>query len=478
MARILFALLTLVAMAGRSLQAVPAPPTALAGTVTGSTVTLAWTAPPGLTLLGYRLEAGSVPGASDIASTVVGTTPGFTATSVPPGTYFVRIRAIAADGESDPSNEATIVVGGSTCVTVPGPPVGFTSTVNNQTRQVVLTWTPPQGACSPSAYVIEAGSSPAITDLASLQVAANAYSVIAPIGTYYVRVRGVNNFGVGTPSSELIIAVGGPTAAAQVTINQATAAIAQDTSGNAIIIGEVTNQSTVPATFIEVSVALRNASGGTIGTDATFVRGRPRRIASTGSVDDSALAPGEIGCFYLITNVPRLQVAGLSLGLTHESFASTSLGTAVDTTSVVAQSSGGNFGLAGTARNNGGVVAYFSNPVFYMQRSDGVAIGCDYTFVRGSFLALPSGVTTDTALAPGQSGTFGFLTHASNNVQSLRSWTQFRTPNASDPLGALADQTYDLMSRAGDSESGKREAIAAWEALQTQRRALARQAGQ
>ena len=41
-----------------TLAAVPAPPANLQVTVTGATVVLSWTAPPGV-VLGYRLEAGN-----------------------------------------------------------------------------------------------------------------------------------------------------------------------------------------------------------------------------------------------------------------------------------------------------------------------------------------------------------------------------------------------------------------------------------
>ena len=91
-----------------SVQAVPGPPSGLAATVTGTTVVLNWTAPSGATLIGYRIEAGSAATLSDLASIVVGVAPTFTANAVPAGRYFVRVRAIAADGEGPPSNEIVV----------------------------------------------------------------------------------------------------------------------------------------------------------------------------------------------------------------------------------------------------------------------------------------------------------------------------------------------------------------------------------
>ena len=73
----------------------------------GSTVTLSWTPPAGEAVAGYVIEAGSDPGLSDIAVLPVGNTTTFT-TEAPPGTYFVRVRAINAKGPGLPSNEVVI----------------------------------------------------------------------------------------------------------------------------------------------------------------------------------------------------------------------------------------------------------------------------------------------------------------------------------------------------------------------------------
>src|SRR5262245_902948 len=77
-----------------ALGAVPSAPVSLAAQVTGSTVTLTWTPPAIGPVLAYRLEAGSASGLSNLANTIVGATPSFTATLVPNGTYFIRVRAI------------------------------------------------------------------------------------------------------------------------------------------------------------------------------------------------------------------------------------------------------------------------------------------------------------------------------------------------------------------------------------------------
>jgi hypothetical protein len=92
----------------------PSAPTDLTASVAGSTVTLRWTVAGGGNFpTSYVVEAGSSPGSADLARLdTANVATSFTATSVPPRTYFVRVRARNAGGDSGPSNEVTLTVGG------------------------------------------------------------------------------------------------------------------------------------------------------------------------------------------------------------------------------------------------------------------------------------------------------------------------------------------------------------------------------
>jgi hypothetical protein len=88
-------------------------PSALTSAVAGSTVTLAWQPPASGVPLSYVIEAGSSTGAANLAVFDTGSTATTLAVpNVPPGTYFVRIRARTAGGTSSPSNEIVVSVGG------------------------------------------------------------------------------------------------------------------------------------------------------------------------------------------------------------------------------------------------------------------------------------------------------------------------------------------------------------------------------
>ena len=93
---------------------VPSPPGApnfTTSTASGGTVTLSWIAPLVGTPTSYIIEAGSATGLSNLA--VVNTDSTATTVSfpgVPPGIYYIRLRAVNALGASVVSNERTLIV--------------------------------------------------------------------------------------------------------------------------------------------------------------------------------------------------------------------------------------------------------------------------------------------------------------------------------------------------------------------------------
>jgi hypothetical protein len=179
----------------------PTVPGPLTHTIAGTAVSLRWGASP--TAAMYWLDAGSVPGASD-----VGSFPLSMATSVtvgaPLGVYFVRVRAASACGVSPPSNEIVVTVNGA--VPLPEAPTGLSATVSG--RVVVLTWTPPLGGGTPAGYQLEAGYAPGAANAAVASTTAPALTATGvPAATYYVRVRAGNAAGLGPATPDVVITV-------------------------------------------------------------------------------------------------------------------------------------------------------------------------------------------------------------------------------------------------------------------------------
>jgi predicted phage tail protein len=189
--------------------AAPAAPIALTATVTGSAVRLAWARSPGGGAPQiYIIDAGSSSGMSDLASfsTVTAATSTMVP-SVPPGTYYVRVRAANAIGTSAPSSEVVIFVGGaSACSVPPDAPAALRAAVSGST--VTLAWAAPAG--TPASYLIEAGSEFGTADLLVQDTGSSASVMVATgvgSGTYFVRVRARNACGTSGASNEAVVVI-------------------------------------------------------------------------------------------------------------------------------------------------------------------------------------------------------------------------------------------------------------------------------
>jgi predicted phage tail protein len=183
----------------------PEAPTNVQAFMVEGLLTFTWLQPTrGGPATGYVVEAGSASGLTDIGSVPV-TGRSLTFSGVPPGFYFLRVRARGAGGVSAPSPEVMIVVGG-----VPSPPgaPNFNShSVSGGT--VTLNWVAPIFGTATS-YIIEAGSAPGLSNLAVANTGSTATTISfagVPSGTYYVRVRAVNALGASVVSNERTIIV-------------------------------------------------------------------------------------------------------------------------------------------------------------------------------------------------------------------------------------------------------------------------------
>ncbi len=189
----------------------PGIPGSLTASASGARVTLTWVAPSGGDApSSYVVEAGSAAGRRDLADFDTGNaTASLIADGVPAGTYFVRVRAKNAAGVSGESNEVVVTVSGTSCATAPGAPSGLSSLVAGSS--LTLTWTAPSGACAPTSYSIEAGSTSGLSNLAVVNTGSSATSFSASgigAGTYFVRLRAANANGQSGASNEISFSIG------------------------------------------------------------------------------------------------------------------------------------------------------------------------------------------------------------------------------------------------------------------------------
>jgi glucose/arabinose dehydrogenase len=198
--------LYLVTFSGRVLKLVgadtPGPPASLQASVSGRTVSLTWMPPTtGGVPTGYRLEAGSSPGAANVATLATGPTTALTVTEVPDGTYFVRVRAERSGTLGAASSDVQVVV--AACP-VPAAPTNVTHAVAQ--GLVTIDWAAP--ATGAATYVVEAAATAGGVPIATLSVGgATMLRVPAPPGIYFVRVRAFTACGAGPASTEMTVRV-------------------------------------------------------------------------------------------------------------------------------------------------------------------------------------------------------------------------------------------------------------------------------
>jgi hypothetical protein len=173
--------------------AAPTAPTNLTYSVNGQMVTLTWTAAANAPT-NYILQAGFASGQTAAAFSVG---PSTTVTApAGPGTYFVRIVAINADGTSPPSNEVVVVV---SCA--PSVPQNFR--VIQKGTEAFLFWAPPSTGV-PTGYGIQAGLGPNQT-MASFATPNTSMNATAGSGTYFVRLFAMSGCGNSPATSDVVV---------------------------------------------------------------------------------------------------------------------------------------------------------------------------------------------------------------------------------------------------------------------------------
>jgi hypothetical protein len=188
--------------------------------MTGSTLSMTWSRSAiGGQPVDYLVEAALSPGGPVVGAISNGSVvPTFTFPGVPPGQYFLRVRARNGSGVSLPSPEVGVVVGSPICA--PPAEVALQSTVTGS--NVVLQWTPPTGFGT--SYTLHVGSAPGRSDVLVFNAGSGtSISGAGPAGAFFARVVASGPCGVAAATPDALVSIGGvappplPLATAQAT---------------------------------------------------------------------------------------------------------------------------------------------------------------------------------------------------------------------------------------------------------------------
>jgi hypothetical protein len=279
--RILLALAGMVSVLGASVLAVVGAPVLNNNQPTltsGPTLTLSWTAPTLGTPTTYIIEASSSPGGpANLANFNTGSTQtSLVVANVPFGTYHVRVRGVDASGPGPASNEVAVVIGSGAC---PSAPLALNIAAQSG-GAATFTWQAPLTG-TPASYLIQAGSSSNLANLANFDTNSTALALAVPNvppGTYFVRVYARSSAcgpsSLGPASNEVVLSVGGASLGAPVLNNNQPV----QSSGPLLTLSW-----TAPATGLPTSYTI----------EAAATPGGPATLANfnTGSTQTSLVVP-------------------------------------------------------------------------------------------------------------------------------------------------------------------------------------------
>jgi hypothetical protein len=152
------------------------------------------------------VEFGTTPGATDAARIDLPaseTSFSWELAQVPQGTYYVRVSGVNGQGPGPPSNEIALTFEQG-LRRVPGRPTGLAASVTE--GRLTLTWNPALDGGSATGYVVEVSTVLGAVNLYKIAIPASpamwSFPVV-PSTAYYLRVSGLNAFGVGTAPAEI-----------------------------------------------------------------------------------------------------------------------------------------------------------------------------------------------------------------------------------------------------------------------------------
>ncbi len=180
-------------------------------------------------------------------------------------------------------------------------------------------------------------------------------------------------------------------------------------NGNYIFMAACTNAGTSSGVFVEATARFYDSSGTLLGSESTYVHGGTNTILDSTGTFTNALNPGDSGYFRMYTDIEAADVSYTTVTYSYSTYANTTARAKVDFsgTPTVSRNSWGDYTLvSGSVKNSSNAwLTYFTETYFCFRNSGGQVLYVGSAYVIGSNYNV-NGVDTDTALYPGETGTF------------------------------------------------------------------------
>jgi hypothetical protein len=231
-----------------------------------------------------------------------------------------------------------------------------------------------------------------------------------------------------------------------------------DSLGDFIFLGTCKNTGSTPAVFVKIKIILYDSGNNVIGTDYTYIYGGTCSKLSASGLHTNALYRNDIGYFIVLTSYNYSQVANVTYFFEYNTYSCTKANATVSITSGPYKSSFiGYLKLTGNATNSSSnYLTYFTKADFCVFNSSSKVEDVNFTYINGSSYNYGSG-TTDTALQPGETGSFSdyFVYCTYNAGQSYLSSFEFdevKVNNITEKPTITLNKN-SLTFNAGDSSS-------------------------
>lgn len=181
-------------------------------------VRLMWEAPQGpIPATGYIVEIGTAPGGTNVLVQEIGAGATVFTSSLSPGSYFARVRALNGSAASTPSNEVTFAL---QCHPRPGAAAASVSWRPLDGNRVQVVW---DGVIPVTSWLIDVTNpSGTVTNFFAQPGSQRSIALTLASGQYIVYIRGVvpDNCGVAYAADPISITVGEPAGTSAVVINE------------------------------------------------------------------------------------------------------------------------------------------------------------------------------------------------------------------------------------------------------------------